>query len=149
MKRCTLAILFALTWSLASAPLVAQAPPAAKPATTPPAAPAKLVPPIKGEAELGVLKPQTKRVNNDIVTVVKVKNLSTGSLAGLKIQEYWYDKSNNVVTGNDERVKTPIPPGGVYTFTLKTPYVNGMNQNTYQFTHANGKIKTKQLAKIE
>lgn len=128
-----------------------QAKPAA-PATaqTPPAAPAKFVPPIRGQAELGFLKPVTKREKNgDIVTVIKVKNLSaTGSIAGLKVDEYWYDKAGDPVSGDTFRYRKPLLPGEVIDVTLRTPHNPKMDRNSYNFSHANGTIKTKQMPKF-
>ena len=48
----------------------------------------KLISPVRGEAELGYLKPVTKREGNMIVTTIKVKNLAAGPIAGLKVDEF-------------------------------------------------------------
>jgi hypothetical protein len=127
-----------------------QAKPAAPAGQTPAAAPAKFVPPLRGQAELGFLKPVTKREKNgDIVTVIKVKNLSTtGSIAGLKVDEYWYDKAGDPVSGDTFRYRKPLLPGEVIDVTLRTPHNPKMDRNSYNFSHANGTIKTKQLPKF-
>lgn len=121
-------------------------------AQTPPAAPAtaptKFVPPVRGQADLGYMKPITKRVKDEVVTTIKVKNLSLGSIAGLKIAEFWWDKAGNPVTGSDDRLKKPLLPNEVATLTLHTPYNPKMDRNNYTFTHANGTIKTKLLPVI-
>jgi hypothetical protein len=135
----------------AASPAAEQAKPAAPAAQTPPpAAPAKFVPPIRGQAELGFLKPVTKREKNgDIVTVIKVKNLSTtGSIAGLKVDEYWYDKAGDPVSGDTFRYRKPLLPGEVIDVTLRTPHNPKMDRNSYNFTHANGEIKTKLMPKF-
>ena len=125
-----------------------QATPAA-PAQATPAAPARFVPPIRGQAELGFMKPVIKRVGNEIVTVIKVKNLSTsGSIAGLKVDEFWYDKQGNPVTGDTFRYRKPLMPEEVIEVTLRTPHNPKMDRNQYNFTHANGAIKTKQMQKF-
>lgn len=108
----------------------------------------KFVPPVRGEAEIGVLPPATKvdTKTNMVVTTIKVKNLSTGgSIAGLKVEEYWYDKANNPVTGSRARLAKPLLPGEVAELKLETPKDPKMHRNQYVFTHANGKIKTKQM----
>ena len=131
------------------APAAAQTPPPSAP-QTPPAAPAKFVPPIRGDAELGVLRPVTKRAGKEIVTVIKVKNLSTtGSIAGLKLDEYWYDKGGSPVTGDTYRHRKPLMPGEVLEITLRTPVDPRMHQNQYNFSHANGNIKSKTMQKFE
>lgn len=141
-----------------AAPATPAAEPQAKPAAgatpagaaqTPPAAPAKFVPPIRGQAELGILKPVTKRDGKDIVTVIKVKNLSTtGSIAGLKLDEFWYDKAGNPVTGDTYRHRKPLMPEEVIEITLRTPVDPKMHQNQYNFSHANGPIKAKTMPKF-
>jgi hypothetical protein len=127
-----------------------QGQPAAPAQATAPAAPAKFVPPIRGQAELGFLKPVTKREKNgDVVTVIKVKNLSTsGAIAGLRVDENWYDKTGNPVTGDTFRYRKPMQPGEVIEITLRTPYNKAMDRNSYNFTHANGTIKTKSMPKF-
>jgi hypothetical protein len=118
----------------------------APPAQAPPAAPAKFVPPIRGVAELGILSPVTKRVGKEVVTVIKIKNLSTaGSIAGLKVDEYWYDKAGDPVTGDTFRYRKPLLPGEVIEVTLRTPVNPRMDRNQYNFSHANGNIKTKRM----
>jgi hypothetical protein len=126
-----------------------QAKPAAPAQAPPPAAPAKFVPPIRGQAELGFMTPVTKREGKEIVTVIKVKNLSaTGSIAGLKVDEYWYDKAGDPVSGDSFRYRKPLLPGEVIDVTLRTPVNPKMDRNSYQFAHANGEIKAKKMQKF-
>ena len=108
---------------------------------TQPAERPKLVAPVRGEARIGHLRPDTKVVGSDVVTVIQVKNLMSQPIAGLKIEEFWYDKSNNLVPGASETVRKPIQPNEVVTVTLKTPKDSRMSQNSYRFSHANGAIK--------
>lgn len=141
---------------VASAALAGQT---AKPAVTPPAtttqkpndegAPKKLVAPIRGEALLGYLKPVTKQEKNMIITTIRVKNLSAGAIAGLKVDEFWYDKDGNPVTGSQPfRWRKPLQPGEVIDVTLQVPRDPRMNRNQYKFEHANGAIKTQLLGKM-
>ena len=70
--------------------------------------------PVRGEAEIGYLKPVTKHEGNMIVTTIKIKNLSNGAIAGLKVDEFWYDKDGNPVTGAQPfRYRKPLQPGEV------------------------------------
>jgi len=138
----------AATAAAAPAPAAEQAKPAA-PAPAAPASPTKFVPPIRGQAEIGITKPVTKRVGNEIITTIKVKNLSTtGSIAGLKLDEFWYDKQGNPVTGDTYRHKKPLMPEEVIEITLRTPVDPKMDRNQYNFTHANGTIKPKTMPKL-
>jgi hypothetical protein len=140
MLACAGAVLL-----LAGAAVAEQAKPAT-PAQAPPAAPARFVPPIRGVAELGILPPASKRVGKEVVTVIKIKNLSTvGSIAGLKVDEFWYNKAGDPITGDSFRYKKPLLPGEVIEVTLKTPIDPKMDRNSYNFTHANGNIKTKRM----
>ena len=107
------------------------------------------VPPVKGQAIVGYLQPQTKRVGKEIVTVIKVKNMNTGRLAGLKVDEFWFDKAQNPVTGATYRHPKPMEPGGIITITLKTPDDPRMSQNTYNFSHANGTVKATRMKTLD
>jgi hypothetical protein len=123
--------------------------PPAPPATaTQPAAPAKFIPPVRGEAELAYLKPVTKRDGKEIVTTIKVKNLSKGPIAGLKVDENWYDKAGDPVTGDTFRHRKLMMPGEVLDVTLRTPVNPKMDRNSYNFSHANGTIKPKLVPKL-
>jgi hypothetical protein len=126
----------------AAAPAAGQAP-AAKP---------RLVPPVRGEAPLGYTKPVVKAGKIDgkefIITTIRVKNLSTGSIAGLKVDEFWYDKAGDPVTGDTFRHPKPLQPGEVITVTLETPRNPKMDRNQYNFSHANGTIKAQLLPKL-
>ena len=70
----------------AQAPAAKATPAAAAPA---PAAPAKFVKTLKGTADIQFMQVSSKKVGNDIVTVLKVKNLSPQAVSLLKIDEYW------------------------------------------------------------
>jgi hypothetical protein len=102
----------------------------------------KLVSPFRGEAELHYTKPAAQRKGNMIVTTFKVKNATDAPLAGFKVDEFWYDKAGNPVTGAKTfRHPKPLQPGEVITVTLEVPVNDRMDRNTYQFGHANGKIR--------
>jgi hypothetical protein len=103
----------------------------------------KFVSSIRGLAEVEVTKPVSKRIGNKIVTTIKVKNTSTtNSIAGLTVDEYWYDKAGAPVTGDTFRHRTPLQPGETIEVMLRTPVDPKMDRNQYQFAHANGDIKT-------
>ena len=133
----------------------------AKPAVQPPAAGTKrpndegasttnkLVAPVRGQAEIGFTNPVTKNDGKFITTTIKIKNLSKGAIAGLKVDEFWYDKDGNPVTGSQPfRYRKPLQPGEVIEVVLKVPRDPRMNRNQYKFEHANGTIKTTKLPKL-
>ena len=129
---------------------------AGKPATPAPqaaqAAPRKLTPPVRGEATMVYVRPKisaTKIGGKDfIVTTMQVKNTSRGSIAGLKVDEFWYDKAGAIVSGDNYRHPKPIQPDEVVTVTLETPRVAGMGNNQIKFEHANGSVKITLVPKL-
>jgi uncharacterized protein YcfL len=104
--------------------------------------------PVRGTVQIQYTNPVTKRVKDNVVSTVTVKNMSTGPIARLKIEEYWYDKKGNVVQSNQEFSRKPVMPGEIVTFTLTTPSLPGMNSNTYKFSHAYGTVDPKRVPKF-
>ncbi|MBM3821057.1 MAG: hypothetical protein FJW14_18855 [Acidimicrobiia bacterium] len=118
------------------------------------AAPKRLAAPVRGEAPLGYLKPvikagKTKAGSDGIITTFRLKNLAAGAIAGLQVEEFWYNKAGDPVTGSNYRHRTPLQPGEVITVVLETPRQPAMDRNQYSFKHANGTIKTTLLQKLE
>ncbi len=109
---------------------------------------ASAAPPLKGVAQVGILKPVTKVEGANVVTTIKLQNLSKAPIAGLKVDEYWYDKAGNLLPGASKVVRL-LGPGAVATVVLTTKKDSKMNSNTYQFSHANGQVTTRVLPKIE
>jgi hypothetical protein len=136
--------------------LAAAAAEQAKPAVQPPAAatkqpndegapttPNKLVAPVRGQAEIGFTKPVSKNDGKFITTTIRIKNMSSGAIAGLKVDEFWYDKAGDPVAGSQPfRYRKPLQPGEIIDVVLKVPVNSKMNRNQYKFEHANGTIKT-------
>src|SRR4051794_9156259 len=95
--------------------LLAQQQPAVAQAAKP-----KLTEPMRGTAVISVLKPVTKVKGNEVVTVLSVKNSSYGAIGGLRVDEYWYDKTGNIIGGDSQRMKKLLQPhegGGVEPHT--------------------------------
>src|SRR5581483_8337985 len=68
----------------------------------------KMAPPLRGPIDVGYMM-SAKRAGDKIVTTFEVKNLSaTGSIVGLQIGQYFYDKAGNPRqgTGDRQRLKT-------------------------------------------
>jgi hypothetical protein len=112
----------------------------------------RLVAPIRGEANLNVTRPVTtnERVDgrNWIVTKMQVKNMSSGAIAGLKADEFWFDAAGNPVGGATFRHRKPLQPQEVITVEFRTPRDPKMASNQYQFSHANGTIKPTSVPKL-
>ena len=113
------------------------------------AAAQKLVAPVRGNAKVEMTKPATKVSAKEIVTTFLLKNIEAAPIAGLKIEENWYDKAGNPVMGDTFRNPKPLQPGEVITVTFKTPRVPAMQRNQYLFSHANGIIKQQVVPKID
>jgi hypothetical protein len=109
----------------------------------------KLISPVRGEAEIGFTNPVSKREGNMIVTTIKVKNLASAPIAGLKVDEFWYDKGGEPVTGAQPfRYRKAFMPGEVIEVVLRVPTNPKMDRNSYKFEHANGSIKATRLPKL-
>ena len=111
---------------------------------------AKTYTPIRGEAEISVIvgKPVVDYKANTVTTTIKVKNTSAfGSIAGLKVEQYWWDKANSPqpAGGTNKRLQKPLQPGEEATLTLTLQYDTKFFRDSYQFSHANGKIKAKSV----
>jgi hypothetical protein len=104
--------------------------------------------PIRGTAEILYTKPVTKREKDQIVTTIQVKNVSSGPIARLTIEEFWYDKAGSLVPGDKQWLKKPLMQGEMGTIVLRTPANAAMNRNSYKFSHQNGDIKPKQVPKL-
>jgi len=108
----------------------------------------RFVPPLRGEAELAMTRPAAKREKDTIVTTLKVKNLSKAPIAGLKLEEFWYDKAGDPVSGDTYRHRSPLQPNEVIEITLRTPVNPKMDRNQYKFSHANGTVKPTTVPKL-
>jgi hypothetical protein len=150
MNRVSRAVL-ALTAVLAllvSASLLAQAQ-QAPPAGQAQKPVAKWVTPFRGAADVLFIGPDTKRVKDDVITTVKVKNTASGPLVRLKVEEFWYDKAGNLVVGGDDWCRKPLMPGEEWTATITTVRDPRMYTNNLKFSHANGTVKPKKVKKFD
>ena len=156
MKRFAFASSVTLLLTLATATVFAQGKAAQAPATKTapttspaPAAPAKFVKTLKGTAEVQFIQMTPKKVGGDIVTVLKIKNLSPLAISLLKVDEYWYDRTPKVVTGDTQSYRKPFMPGEIIEITMKSPYKPDLTASQYQFSHAGGHVNLKRVKKFE
>ena len=103
---------------------------------------------VKGTAEVGILQPVTKVEGKEVVTTIKVKNMSKGTIVGLKVEEYWYDKEGNPLPGDSKRL-AQLAAGAMSTIVLRTPKNEQMYKNQYVFTHDNGQVHTAVYSKFQ
>lgn len=85
---------------------------------------------------------------NQVTTTIQVKNVTNGNLVRLTVEEFWWDKANNPVTGGKDWCRKPLMAGEVYTFTIVTTKDKNMFRNNYKFSHANGEVKPKAVKKL-
>jgi hypothetical protein len=123
-------------------------PPPAAPAQAP-ATPAKYYRPVKGIAAIQVIPGPSKKVGADIVTAIKIKNMASGAIALLKIDEYWYDKSGQIVSSDTQSYRKPFNPGEIIEMTMRSPYRPGLASSQYMYSHVNGKIDVKGVKKFD
>lgn len=112
-------------------------------------APRKLVAPVRGDAAVEITPPDTKIVGNDVVTTMRVKNVATGPIAGFRVQENWF-KGGEALSGDEYRHPRPLQVNEVIELKLTVPRSRVVGaRNQYQFSHANGAIKPKQVKSLD
>jgi hypothetical protein len=119
---------------------------AAAPASPP--APAKWVPPVKGEATVEFVKSAPTRVKDEVQTKLKVKNTSKGSIALLSVEEIWYNSKREIASNGVYRHRQLLPPGETIEFVVSSPSKPDLQQNMLMFKHANGVIKPTAVKKL-
>lgn len=149
MNRSASTLVVAVMVSLVSAPAVWAQAQTAGPTTPAPAAPAKFVPPIRGTATIEVINVGTKKVGNDLVTTLKIRNTSAGSIHLLKAEEFFYNAQGAVVSTAVERWKNPLNPGEIIEMQLKAPALAGAGRSNLSFSHRNGEIKPKPVKSFQ
>ena len=109
----------------------------------------KLVPTVRGQAEIGYTQPVARRESNFIITSMRVKNLAENAIAGFQVDEFWFDADGNTVTGDRFRLREPLLPGEVIDLELRVPRDPTMDRSNYEFSHQNGDVKATLLEEIE
>jgi hypothetical protein len=131
-------------WAQAAKPSAATAPAAPPPAV----AKARMATPVKGTAYIEVIAEQAKPAGKEILQKMKVKNVSNSPIAGLRVDQYWYSKAGEQVTGDTQRVRNPIAPGEIVDIELRSPAKPDLLNNRVMFSHANGKVDAKGVKKF-
>lgn len=130
----------------AQAPAMKAAPVTATPA---PATPAKFTTMVKGKADIQVIQAAPKKVGDDMVTVLKIKNMSPAAIPLLKVDEFWYDKKMQLVSGDQQAYRKPFNAGEVIEITMKSPVKPDLYKNQFKFSHANGEVNAKAVKKFD
>ena len=109
----------------------------------------RLVATMRGPAQIGYLPPETSRERNEIVTIFRIKNISNGALAGFKVDEFWYDRDGETVTGDSYRLQRPFLVDQVIEVTLRVPRDSRMDRSNYEFSHQNGVVEANLFEEME
>ena len=150
---CCLALATAAFAQAGSTPAKKDAAPAAAPASTAPVSPelmkARMKPPIKGTAAIEFIAGPVKVVKGEVESVIKVKNVDSGPIIGLKIDEYFY-AGQKEISACTARVKHPIAAGEIVDVPISCPNpkekATGSN---LMFTHSGGgKVKPTPVKKF-
>jgi hypothetical protein len=108
----------------------------------------KLTPPARGEVIVEFTKAERKAVGDMIQTSFQVKNVGLAPIARLTITQTWFDKSGAVVGGGKGVVNGLLQPGEIQKIVIESPKKPDYNGDSFNFTHANGTVKPKQVAKL-
>jgi hypothetical protein len=127
----------------------AQAPPPAAPPMTPILAGKKVTPPIRGQAEIDIVRTPTKREGTTLVTKIQAKNTSAAPIARLRVVETWYDKSGATIPGGEAVINGLLQPNEIQTLEIRTPVNMSMSTSQLAFSHANGTIKPKSVKSFD
>ena len=102
---------------------------------------AVLVATQRGPAPIAYTQPRATREANFIVTNFLVQNQAGNALAGFQVDEFWFDRDGNTVTGDRVRFREPILPDEVVAIELRVPRNPAMDRSNYEFSHQNGDIE--------
>ena len=109
----------------------------------------KITPPIRGQAEIDIVKAPTKREGTTLVTKIQVKNMSAAPIARVRVVETWYDKSGGTIPGGEAVINGLLQPNEVQALEIRTPVNLSMSTSQLAFSHANGTIKAKAVKSFD
>jgi hypothetical protein len=104
------------------------------------------VPPLRGEAVIQFMGPNTRRDGDEVVITFEVRNAAVAPIPRLTIAVTWYDRNNNVIGGGRGVINGLLQPGEVQEIEIRTPYSSRMNTNNFNFSHANGTVKPERVS---
>ncbi len=96
---------------------------------------------VRGLARVQILAPATKVEGNEVISTIRVRNVSEGSITRFSVSEFWYDDQGNATPGGSRTHRKPFMPGEVIEIELRTSKNPKFYQNQFEFSHANGDVK--------
>ena len=109
----------------------------------------RLVATLRGPGQIGYIQPRPRRDGGDMVTTFRVKNISTGALAGFKVDEFWYDNNGDTVTGGSYRMRRPFLKDQIIDVEIRIPRSSRMARSNYEFSHQNGVVEASLFDEME
>lgn len=103
-------------------------------------------PPVQGLARVHILAPETKVEGNDVISTVRVRNVSKGTITRFSVSEFWYDDEGNATPGGSRTHQSPFLPGEVIELELRASKDSKFYQNQFEFSHANGDVEATVVA---
>ncbi len=97
-------------------------------------------PPVRGVASVRIVT-ETKVEGNEVISTIRARNMSRGSITRFTASEYWYDDQGNATPGGSRTYRKPFLPGEVIELELRTGKNENFYQNQFEFSHANGDIR--------
>lgn len=108
----------------------------------------RMKPPIKGTASVEFIPNPVKIVNGEVQGTIRVKNVDTAPIIGLRIDEYFY-AGQKEVSACTARVRNPVAAGEVVDVPISCPNPKEKSTaNQLFFSHANGKVTPKMVKKF-
>ena len=107
-----------------------------------------LVPTQRGPAVVSYTQPTSRRQGTFAITSFRIKNEAQNAIAGLTIDEFWFDDDGNTVTGDRVRFRQPVLSGQVLDIELRVPRHPAMSRSNYEFTHQNGNIDARLVEEL-
>ena len=109
----------------------------------------KIVPPVRGQAEIDYMKEQTRREGSTLVTKIHVKNTMAAPIARLKVTETWYDKKGTELPGGEGVINGLLQPGETQVIEVRTPTNPNFASQMFVFAHANGSVKPHSVKSLD
>ncbi len=97
-------------------------------------------PPVRGVARVQILT-ETRVEGNEVISMIRARNVSRGSITRFTASEYWYDDQGNATPGGSRTHRKPFLPGEVIELELRTRKNEKFYQNQFEFSHANGDVR--------
>jgi len=95
---------------------------------------------LRGSAKVQILAPETKVQGDEVVTMIRARNVSKDWISGFMVTEHWYDQQGGAVRSSSRTHRERFMPGEVLEIELRTRKGADFYQSQYEFAHANGDV---------